>query len=334
MKPEPEYTMGDVFIRILFYFGIVFLLLGTLTFYQPDSYAMIFFLLGYACLSLFYLIKIIWDWIKKETQTLNITLHILCILMSVTLLFKYYQVPFDILSFFVVPLFIISAAIYLIKGKKKYTELTLTVLIYLYLSLPLFGIVYRKKEKLRPPRQYIPVEWYKQSDILPGLPIELAYEFETNKAKRLFKEANKLARAKKYEDAIEILSEIIVLEPWNTEVYIELANSYGFSGKYDAAITVLDQAIATNDSLSYLFHNRGIMYAKLNQNANAIADYQKAIALDSGLYLAYINIALSYCYQNKFQEAWEAIQKAEELGGKEMLDNMPIDLRKIAQRWR
>jgi len=325
--------MSKIWIRIIFFLGIILILSGSLRYNSPGLDAIVFLLPGYICLSLSYLIQTIKDGIKKEKNSLNITLQILCILMSVVLLFKYYPMPLlDSFSFFVVPLFFITAAIYLIKGRKRYIELTLTVIIYFFLSLPLFGIVFRKKEKLYTPRQYIPVEWYKQSDLLVSHTVELSYVFETKKAKKLFQEAKKLAEAAKYKDAIKIYSEMVIMEPENTDIYFELAYCYGHTGKFNAAITILDEAIAINDSLPYLFHNRGSMYYKLKQGTKAIADFQKTITLDSCFYSSYINIALVHCYQEQYQEAWEAIQKAEKFGGGEALDNMSPDVRTIVKR--
>ena len=143
--------MSKALMKIIFYLGIASLLFGAFnySYYKHSIYTAFFFLFGYICLSLLYLTKTIGDCIKKDIQPLNIALQILCIPMSIVLFFKYYPLPsLDYFSLFVVPFFIITSAIYLAKDRKRYIELTLTVIVYLYLSLPLFGIMYREKERL------------------------------------------------------------------------------------------------------------------------------------------------------------------------------------------
>lgn len=327
--------MGKICLKILFYLGMVLLLSGAFTYYKPKGYWVLFFLFGYSCLILFYLTRIIRDCIKKERQPLNIVLQILCILMSVVLLFKYYPLPsLDYFSLLVVPVFIITSIIYLAEGRKRYIELTFTVILYFYLSLPLFGIVYRAEEKLWTPRHYIPVEWYNPSDFSQTSHIRLTHTFETDQTEKLYQEADSLISARQFKDALNIFLEVIAIEPNNVNVYFTLANCYNALHKSKEGIEVLDRAIAINDSLPYLFHNRGLMHSQCSNNTNAIADLQRSIALDSSHFLPYINLALIYCYEEQYQEAWEAVQKAEKLGGGEMLDKMSPNVRAIAQRWK
>lgn len=324
--------------KILFYLGMILLLSGSFTYmyYRQQSLHTVFCLLfGYGCLSLFYLTKTIGDCIQKERQPLNIVLQILCILMSVVLLFKYYpRLLLDYFSLFVVPAFIITSIIYLAKGKNRYIELTLTVIVFFYLSLPLFGIVHLREEKLWIPRQYIPVEWYKPSNLFQFLHTRLTYTFETDQTERLYLEADSLVNVGQHKSALSIFLEIISIEPNNVNVYFNLANCYGAMDNFNEAIEILDRAIAINDSLPYLYNNRGVAYIQLSKDTNAIADLQRTIALDSSLYIPYINLALLYCYEERYQKAWEAVLKAEKLGGGEMLDNMTPNVRAIAQRWK
>lgn len=328
--------MGKIYMKILFYLGMVLLLSGSFIYYKPNNrYCALFFVFGYGCLILFYLTRTIRDCIQKERQPLNIVLQIACILMSIVLFFKYIPLPsFDYFSLFVVPVFIIMSIIYLAEGKKRYIELTLTVILYFYLSLPLFGIVYRGEEKLCIPRQYIPVEWYKPSDFSKNIHIRLTYTFETDQTERLYQKADSLTNEGQHKNALNIFLEVTAIEPNNINALFDLANCYNSLHKSRAGIEVLDRAIAINDSLPYLLHNRGLMLFNISDNTNAIADIQRSIALDSSHFLPYINLALIYCHEEQYQEAWEAVLKAEKLGGGEMLDNMTSNVRAIAQRWK
>ena len=85
---------------------------------------------------------------------------------------------------------------------------------------------------------YIPVEWYKSTYFSLSLQLKITPSFETKKTEKLYQEAVNLMDGGKYEDAIEIFSEIIAIEPNNAKALFDFANCYGATDNFNEAIQI------------------------------------------------------------------------------------------------
>jgi len=187
-----------IFISILFYISFGFIPIGFILWLQRYPEGNTFIAFGLLGLLIYFTAKTIRDLVKKRNDKFNIALQLLIVLMSITIFSKYLFHTFsDYPGLMIVPLFIIVSLRYLIKGEIRYTKLTITSIIFLLLSIPLFGFKF-----YRLPRQYIPKEWYNRFDVKGGVAINPPYGFKFKEAEQLSVKAFSFKQSKKYSDAI------------------------------------------------------------------------------------------------------------------------------------
>jgi hypothetical protein len=145
------------------------------------------------CMGLFglflcYITKTIKDLVKKRNEKTNITLQISIVLMSVIFFSKYQFCRFgDYPGLFIIPLFIFTAILYLVKGKCRDNKLISVAILYLILSIPLFCFDFNKS-----PIKYIPQEWTDRYDISGGAGITLPCEYKYPETEQLREKAYQL----------------------------------------------------------------------------------------------------------------------------------------------
>jgi len=269
-----------------------------------------FLTLGLFGLLIYFIAKTIKDLVKKRADKFIIAFQLLTILMSITLFSKYlYHIFWDYPGLIIVPIFIVMSLIYLIKGKLRYSKLTITSITFLILSIPLFGFEFHKS-----PRQYIPKEWYNRFDIKGSVPVNPPYKFDFKETEQLSVKAFELKKSKHYYDAIVVYRQALQIEPRNPKLLFDISGCYALINKLESAISILDTAILLDNSYAPFYNNRGLIYYKLKENNKALLDYQKAIQLDSRQPSFYANIALVYYYEKDFEKARDALKRAEQLG--------------------
>ena len=294
----------------LFYFSVGLVPIGLFFRTQDWVGGNSFFTLGILGLFIFYIAKTIKNFVKKRNDKLNMALQILIVFMSVTFFTKYLYHRFgDYPSLLIVPLFIIISLLYLFLEKSKDIKLTITSILYLLMSIPLFGFDFHKS-----PRQYIPQEWYNRFTVSSEVPYTLPYEFESKETEELSIKANDLRNSKHYYEAIQVYRQAIKIEPKNPRLFFDISDCYARNNNLESGITALDTAILIDCTNAGFYNNRGLIYYKLNENNKAIMDYQKAIQLDSTQSAFFANIALVYYFEKKFNNACASIQRAERLG--------------------
>jgi len=266
--------------------------------------------LGLFGLSIYYMARTTKDLIKNRNDKLNIILQILLVLMSIILYTRYQFYRFgDYPGLIIVPSFILTSLLYLIKGKTRDIKLTITSIAYLLLSIPLFGLEFHKS-----PRQYIPQEWYNRFGTKNDVSVILPYRFENKVAEKLSVEAFDLRKSKQFSKAIDVYKQALIIEPNNPKLLFDISSCYSMINDLESAISVLDKAILIDSTFAGFYNNRGLNYYKLKADDKAIKDYQKAIQLDSTQWIFFANIALVYYYENDFNNSCESIKTAERLG--------------------
>ena len=299
-----------ILISVLFYISFGFIPIGFIFRLQRFPGGNTFIAFGLLGLLIYFTAKTIRDLVKKRNDKLNIALQLLIVLMSITLFSKYLYHTFgDYPGLVIVPLFITASLFCLIKCELKYIKLTITSITFLLLTIPLFGFKFYKS-----PRHYIPKEWYNRFDVKGGVAIDLPYGFIFKEAEQLSVKAFSFKQSKKYSDAIVVYRKALKIEPYHPKLLFDMADCYALNNELATSIAILDTAIMHDNSYAPFYNNRGLAFYKLNKQDDAFNDYQKAIQLDPSQPTFYANIALVYYKKDDFENAREALKRAEQLG--------------------
>lgn len=124
-------------------------------------------------------------------------------------------------------------------------------------------------------------------------------------------------RNKKYEKAINILSEVIAKADPGSKEYSEalyhLAYSYDMLGQPEKALEAYNKALeAVPDDKDIMF-NLGRLYFMMDNFEKAIENFQKVIKVDSSDFEAHLNTGNAYLQLEKFKEAVPYFERATEL---------------------
>src|SRR5581483_4132609 len=83
----------------------------------------------------------------------------------------------------------------------------------------------------------------------------------------------------RYQEAIDLYNEALVLEPHSATVYNNRALAYTSLGAYENALVDYQQTIALQPDFAEAYTSRGTVYAYLHRYEEALADYNKAYEL-------------------------------------------------------
>ncbi len=295
--------------NILFILTILLIPIGILLRLYDIVGGNILLTLGFLGLLIFYVKRTISGFQNKVSKKI-IVLNILLVLMSFCLFTKYlYHIFGDYPTLVILPIFIISALVYLITEREKQTKLTIVTLLYLILTIPLFGFEFNES-----PRRYIPQSWYDRYGEPKSYIKSIPFEFELKETEELNEKGNELKKQGLYTEAIKAYQKGRKLEPKNVSLLFELSEAYANINELETAIALMDTAISIKPNYPEFYNNRGLFYYKLNKDKEAIEDYERGIKLDSTQWSFYANLAMVYYYQGSFNAACEKIEKAESLG--------------------
>ena len=110
--------------------------------------------------------------------------------------------------------------------------------------------------------------------------------------------------AGRYEEAAQLFTEVIDLQPDNADAYSGRAFDYMRLEEYEKAITDYSKVIALNPNHKHAYFNLGYIYAQLQQHEKAISYYEKVIELDPNEEKIYLNLGKNY---NKLKDYKTAI---------------------------
>ena len=127
----------------------------------------------------------------------------------------------------------------------------------------------------------IDVEWNLNSDAFKEIK-NLSLEKKLDKGLKLYKKG-------KYQQAIELYSEILAENPNEAVAYNRRGNVYLKLEQYDAALTDYNRAIAINPDFLKAYNNRGNAYFQLKLYKSALADYTRVIEINPNLEFALYN---------------------------------------------
>lgn len=295
---------------IFFYIIIGIFPMAMLLRIKEGPFESLLFALGFLGLLMYFSARTVKDLLLKRNNRFNILLQIFMVLMSVILFSKYLYHSFgDYPGLLIIPLFVTTSVMYLIKGKATDGKLTISVVTYLILLIPLFGLDFYGA-----PRQYIPQDWYDEYEEDKQVEVVMPYTYQFKETEELSIRAFELKKSNYLDSAILIYRQALKLEPRNPKLLFDMSDCYAEMNDLEMAIAILDTAILIDSSYIGFYNNRGLYHFKLKENDKAIVDFKKAILIDSTQYVSYTNIALAYYNKRMFEESCEAIKKAEKLG--------------------
>ena len=115
--------------------------------------------------------------------------------------------------------------------------------------------------------------------------------------------------------AIADYGKALELNPGFTEVYNNRGVAYRRKGLYDLAIADYSQAIRLSPDDAEAYNNRGIAYSMGKAlYEDALANFNRAIEIDPGYAKAFYNRGFVYFLKKDYDNAWQDIRKAHDLG--------------------
>ena len=114
--------------------------------------------------------------------------------------------------------------------------------------------------------------------------------------------------------AIADYDQAISINPQFAIAYYNRGNARSNQGNLTGAIADYNQAISINPQFAIAYHNRGNARRAQGDLTGAIADYDQAISINPQEAFAWANRGLAYRQQTRYQEAFDSLSRAVELG--------------------
>jgi hypothetical protein len=299
-----------IIVSVLFYLALALIPISLIFIIQNLAGGHSIFALGLLGIFIYFTAKTIKDIDKKRQSLFNQVFQLVVISMSVVLFSKYLYHGFaDYPGLIIVPIFIVTSVLYLLKPNSQYLKLTLTTIVFLLLSIPLFTFEFQYS-----PRHYIPMEWFNRYNVSDGKITKLSFAFKFKETEQLSIKAFELKKEKEYFKALTYYRDARKLEPRNLKLLFDMSETYAKANELETAISLLDTAIMINSSYAEFFNNRGLLYYKLNINDKAVENFKEAIKIDSTQSITYANLGLAYHSLNLRDLSCRAFNKAKRLG--------------------
>ena len=146
--------------------------------------------------------------------------------------------------------------------------------------------------------------------IIPKIKTE---KIERKSADDYYDEAYKNYLIGNYEKVVELMTEIIKLNPEDGGAYYNRGNAYVNLEQYKKAIEDFNKTIELNPEDAEAYNNRGLAYYVLKEYGKAIENYNKAVELNPEYADAYNNRGLAYSDLKQYDKAIKDYNKAIEL---------------------
>lgn len=116
-------------------------------------------------------------------------------------------------------------------------------------------------------------------------------------------EASTFYDSKNYAAAIEKYSEILEIDPINTEALNRKGVSYLFSGKPEVASYFFNEAILIDPTFAKPYYNLALVYDELGQKETSLSYFDKALEADPSFTSAILGKGLTLYFSGKYNEA-------------------------------
>lgn len=151
----------------------------------------------------------------------------------------------------------------------------------------------------------------KFSDTIELLTEELLEQYEN--ADLYAEKAKAFWNLEKYDECELMANKLLLMDNNNAKAYFYLGIVYKNKKDYDKAIEYFNKTIQLNPKYVNAYNNLGIVYSDKGDNDRAIEYYEKAIKLDSKFSSVYHNLGIVYCEKEDYDKAIECYDIAIQL---------------------
>lgn len=289
---------------------LFFLTVGMSSFIFEPQFGSLIIFIGLAGFLIIYMIRLLSDFISNDYKAPELLYRIAILLLSLVLAYKYRNWPeLDYLGLVLMPITNLILIVLLIQG--KVLNQIEKVCIFFYVILSMIVIIPTNAQL---PRKYFPTQWYNRLGNPKTKKVEYQYEFQTDQALSLSKNAYDLIEKGNFLESLTYYKAAIEIEPKNPKLYFDISNVYANINQIEYAIKMLDTAIMYDKNFMPLFNNRGLYNYKLRKYKIAIEDFNRALSLDSNLVEVYVNLALASNATKNYIESCKALTKIRKLG--------------------
>lgn len=264
--------------------------------------------IGFTGIAIYFITRLVKKIIRTREFKIEQILELMIVLMSVTLFSRYlYHTFWDITGILIVPLYLLILIFVFIKHINQDHKLISTNVLFVLLTIPLFGLDFHKG-----PRKLIPTDWYDRYVVDEPVKTSLPWKYETHEAYLLGEKGFQLMKSSNYVEAIEVFKSGIKIEQ-NPRFYFDISACYARTNELEIAINYLDTLIILDPNYAGTYNNRGLLYYHRKDNNSAIQDYHTAIRLDSANGVYHSNLALAYYVSEDYSNACKEFGLAREL---------------------
>jgi tetratricopeptide (TPR) repeat protein len=129
---------------------------------------------------------------------------------------------------------------------------------------------------------------------------------------RLFEKARYLSKLGKLEEAAQVYTESISLEPKNPNVYVNRGMIYSDLKNFEQAEADYKAAIKLNPKDPYVYNNLGVLYNSQGKYKAALKNYKLQKKVNPKLFNVYLNETETYLNMKNFSNALSSFQKYNE----------------------
>ncbi len=132
----------------------------------------------------------------------------------------------------------------------------------------------------------------------------------TQSADDLFDAATQALKNEHYQAAINLLQQVVKLDPKHKSAWNDLGSAYRRLGRNDEAIAAFQKQIENNAYDSHAYDLLGVAYENEGKYDDAVRQFQKQIEINPLDHNAHANLGRLYLRQKKFAEAVAELEKA------------------------
>ena len=114
--------------------------------------------------------------------------------------------------------------------------------------------------------------------------------------------------------ALMHVDQAITLNPTLAKSYTRKGSLLVKQAKYEDALAAYESALRYDADNPEIFPYAGQMAATLKRWPKAISRFEESVRVDPSFTLRHINLAGGLAYTNRFEEAYSALQRAQQLG--------------------
>lgn len=129
-------------------------------------------------------------------------------------------------------------------------------------------------------------------------------------AEALYFNAQEAVIEERFEDAIGLLEEALILNLSDGAAYNDIALCLVETGKIEGVLEIFDKGIAVESDYATIHHNKGWFLNKLGASNEALVCFNKALSFEPERVVTWENMANVYEELGQIPEALNAYQKA------------------------